>query len=257
MFQSDQMGQASLLMVSVNDQGASGQGSALVTTANVAIAQPPLIPPPSSDSDSDSDSDMDAEGDTLPVGGVDPRMEDTPDAVSADDGGSRPDRPRNDRSTAAGGPAVAIPVSLAVESEEIGDDYASGGSLETAAGRLLASAKGASQTGQRLALMDASLLWGHLDALADELTSDDSFGQYSIGAATGVSVMLSAGYVAWCLRSGALLASAISSLPMWRAFDPLPVLEFWEKNDRSRTRRKVEDEEESEQPLEELVQTLV
>jgi hypothetical protein len=50
-----------------------------------------------------------------------------------------------------------------------------------------------------------------------------------VGAAAGVTAALSAGYVVWCLRAGTLLASVLSSLPMWRNFDPLPVLEYWEK----------------------------
>jgi hypothetical protein len=60
--------------------------------------------------------------------------------------------------------------------------------------------------------------------------------------------VLSAGYVAWCLRSGALLASAISSLPMWRSFDPLPVLEFWEK----KAHRRDKDDDELEEAAEEI-----
>jgi len=39
---------------------------------------------------------------------------------------------------------------------------------------------------------------------------------------TGVS--LSAGSLAWLLQSGSLFASALSSIPTWQGFDPLPVL---------------------------------
>jgi hypothetical protein len=35
---------------------------------------------------------------------------------------------------------------------------------------------------------------------------------------------LSAGFVAWILRSGSLVASFLFSMPAWRHFDPLPVL---------------------------------
>jgi hypothetical protein len=51
----------------------------------------------------------------------------------------------------------------------------------------------------------------------------------AIGAVSGATVLLSAGYLVWCLRGGALVASALSALPAWRSFDPLPVLEFWER----------------------------
>ena len=35
---------------------------------------------------------------------------------------------------------------------------------------------------------------------------------------------LSAGFIVWALRSGALLASVMATMPAWRHFDPLPVL---------------------------------
>jgi hypothetical protein len=42
--------------------------------------------------------------------------------------------------------------------------------------------------------------------------------------ATAATITLSAGFAAWTLRSGALLASLFASTPLWRQFDPLPVL---------------------------------
>ena len=45
---------------------------------------------------------------------------------------------------------------------------------------------------------------------------------------------------------------------MWRAFDPLPVLEFWEKKSPSKPAAAADDDEdEAEEPLEELVQTMI
>jgi hypothetical protein len=35
---------------------------------------------------------------------------------------------------------------------------------------------------------------------------------------------LSVGYVAWLVRGGVLLSTALSSLPAWQFIDPLPVL---------------------------------
>jgi len=49
---------------------------------------------------------------------------------------------------------------------------------------------------------------------------------------------MSVGYVLWCLRSGTLMASALSSLPLWRTFDPLPVLDFWEREDHAAKNRR-------------------
>jgi len=48
---------------------------------------------------------------------------------------------------------------------------------------------------------------------------------------------LTAGFVAWILRGGSLLASFIMTMPAWRHFDPLPVLGHGKRD-----RRKKEDE---------------
>jgi hypothetical protein len=38
--------------------------------------------------------------------------------------------------------------------------------------------------------------------------------------------VVSAGYLAWAIHGGSLLAGAISTTPMWMPFDPLAVLDF-------------------------------
>ena len=38
------------------------------------------------------------------------------------------------------------------------------------------------------------------------------------------SVSIMAGVVAYAFRGGALLASLLSTMPLWRAYDPLPIL---------------------------------
>ncbi len=45
-------------------------------------------------------------------------------------------------------------------------------------------------------------------------------------ATTGVAFTLSAGFATWLLRAGTLATSLLSSMPLWRGFDPLPVLGF-------------------------------
>jgi hypothetical protein len=40
----------------------------------------------------------------------------------------------------------------------------------------------------------------------------------------GLSFTLTAGYVSWLLRMGYLSASVLSMAPLWREFDPLPIL---------------------------------
>ncbi len=53
-----------------------------------------------------------------------------------------------------------------------------------------------------------------------------------VTALTGTT--LSVGFVAWAIRSGALLASCFATIPAWRTFDPLPVVSL---SRRERTRR--------------------
>jgi hypothetical protein len=49
-------------------------------------------------------------------------------------------------------------------------------------------------------------------------------------------IALSAGFVAWILRGGSLLASFLVSMPAWRHFDPLPVLGLNSQDRRKRDR---------------------
>jgi hypothetical protein len=58
---------------------------------------------------------------------------------------------------------------------------------------------------------------------------------------TAVSVTgLTVGYVLWLIRGGTLLASLVSSLPAWCAFDPLPVLDnFDASEDRRRDKEDI------------------
>jgi len=38
-------------------------------------------------------------------------------------------------------------------------------------------------------------------------------------------VAITVGYVVWSLRGASLLASLLTSMPLWRSLDPLPILE--------------------------------
>jgi VCBS repeat-containing protein len=62
-----------------------------------------------------------------------------------------------------------------------------------------------------------------------------------VAALTGTT--LSAGFIVWALRSGALLASFMATMPAWRHFDPLPVL----GGTRSEWQRRRKDSERDEQ----------
>jgi hypothetical protein len=77
---------------------------------------------------------------------------------------------------------------------------------------------------------NAEMTMNEIDSLMKEIRIHEGDNEFVIGAVSSVGAALSAGYVVWALRAGALLASALSSLPAWVSFDPLPVLEFWEKD---------------------------
>jgi VCBS repeat-containing protein len=58
----------------------------------------------------------------------------------------------------------------------------------------------------------------------DTIELDLNQGQLIIGAATGLGASVMVGYVVWAFRGASLLLGALSAMPMWRCFDPLPVL---------------------------------
>ena len=43
-------------------------------------------------------------------------------------------------------------------------------------------------------------------------------------AGTVASVTFTVGFVSWLLQTGSLLATALSTSPLWRSIDPIPVL---------------------------------
>jgi hypothetical protein len=72
---------------------------------------------------------------------------------------------------------------------------------------------------------DTTLLWEQVDA--DRKLDDISSWQENVvvGSATVAAAALSAGYALWTFRGGCLVASFISSVPVWRSVDPLPILD--------------------------------
>ena len=73
----------------------------------------------------------------------------------------------------------------------------------------------------------------------EDVESGQTFESLVVGT-TAISVTgLTVGYVLWLIRGGTLLASLISSLPAWCAFDPLPVLDNF---DASEDRRRDKDD---------------
>lgn len=89
----------------------------------------------------------------------------------------------------------------------------------------------------------------HLTRLADNLEramQEREHQAHLMGRVASFSgLALSAGFVAWILRSGSLLASFLVSMPAWRHFDPLPVLGI-SGRDRRKLNRKEQEEHEQE-----------
>ncbi|MBH0199542.1 MAG: hypothetical protein HP497_09010, partial [Nitrospira sp.] len=67
-----------------------------------------------------------------------------------------------------------------------------------------------------------------------------------VAAVSGAT--LSVGFVAWAVRSSALLASCLATLPAWKSFDPLPVVRLSrrERNRRRQTTDAVQRQEQNE-----------
>jgi len=70
-----------------------------------------------------------------------------------------------------------------------------------------------------------------LDNAQDEFSELAQIEATVVGSSAVVTTGLSVGYVVWLARGGMLLASLLSSMPAWRAIDPLPVLANFRDND--------------------------
>ncbi len=87
-------------------------------------------------------------------------------------------------------------------------------------------------------------LWKQLDLLNQQIT-DESKSNITVGAVGGLTTtLLSVGYVIWCLRGGTMVATLLTTLPLWRFMDPLPVLEIYEKDREKKKDKEIADEDE-------------
>ncbi|MCP4408804.1 MAG: hypothetical protein GY807_13785, partial [Gammaproteobacteria bacterium] len=73
-----------------------------------------------------------------------------------------------------------------------------------------------------------------LDYSLDEaIKEEENRSRIEVESAIGIVLSLSAGFVSWVLRAGSLLASFVSVIPLWRQFDPLPILDIKGKKHRA------------------------
>ena len=85
----------------------------------------------------------------------------------------------------------------------------------------------------------AQALGSGLDSMANDIARN---GRVS-GTVTNIGrigAALAAGWVIYLFRGGSLLAGFLSSVPLWRGFDPLPILEFGKARS-SKKKRKSEE----------------
>jgi VCBS repeat-containing protein len=81
-----------------------------------------------------------------------------------------------------------------------------------------------------LQVKSITALWGAIDEMRqridENITEDITRIEFRSAAVSGAGVSLTAGVVAWVLRSGALMTSLMSTIPLWKGYDPLPILAY-------------------------------
>ena len=101
-------------------------------------------------------------------------------------------------------------------------------------------ARGSDSPGRRQ--RGAAGAWSKLPGQGKVQASRGVFGtSIQPGTIVTTTVTMSAGFLVWLTRGGSLLMSFLSTLPMWRLLDPLPVLETWEKKRRSGKSKQAQD----------------
>ena len=80
-------------------------------------------------------------------------------------------------------------------------------------------------------VVEAGAFWDGLDELEEIVDQAGEMQHLASGAVLGVSSGLTAGYVLWLMRGGYLLSCLLAQMPAWRFIDPLPVLDYLDKDE--------------------------
>ena len=85
------------------------------------------------------------------------------------------------------------------------------------------------QDSLRFAGEDLSYLVGtefikELEKVEEDFTFHGTVPEWAAGTAVATTASISVGYIMWMLRGGYVLASVLSTMPVWQNIDPLPVL---------------------------------
>ena len=87
---------------------------------------------------------------------------------------------------------------------------------------------------------DLDKMYKEIDKNAEKEKSKNEF---TVEVASGISISLTAGFVAWLFRSGSLIASLFATMPMWRDFDPVSILSEDEAEDHKSNKEHFEEPE--------------
>jgi len=82
-------------------------------------------------------------------------------------------------------------------------------------------------------IFQTSLVTDTLDEVQEDMHINLDMPEWMAGTALFSSVGMSAGYILWSLRGGYMIASLLSAMPAWTLVDPLPVLEYLDREDDS------------------------
>ena len=106
---------------------------------------------------------------------------------------------------------------------------------------------------QQVAELQSAEVWQAVDSLIEQIDEEVSAADVAVtvtvGGVAGLSGAMSVGYVVWAIRGGSLLASVLSSMPVWRLVDPLPVIDRWESRGKRRKRSRGLDRDRDEQRI--------
>jgi hypothetical protein len=75
------------------------------------------------------------------------------------------------------------------------------------------------------AVLNNPAMWRGIDSMKRQMDEPQvPTEQFVVQMVSTTGTGLMAGLVAYALRGGALMASLLSTMPLWQAYDPLPIL---------------------------------
>ncbi|MFT5091581.1 MAG: VCBS repeat-containing protein, partial [Porticoccaceae bacterium] len=78
--------------------------------------------------------------------------------------------------------------------------------------------------GEDLSYLVSTEFIQELEQVEDEFEFHGAVPEWATGTAVATTASISVGYIMWMLRGGYVLASVLSTMPVWQNIDPLPVL---------------------------------